>query len=77
MDVKFTFLNDPLEEVYVNQPQGFEVTNEEYKAYKLKTSLYGLKQDLRVWNRRIESFFQKVSFEKYSCEHQLYVKALN
>jgi hypothetical protein len=44
MDVKSAFLNDLIkEEVYVEQPLGFE--DEEYPnyVYKLHKSLYGLK----------------------------------
>eukprot|EP00253_Pinus_taeda_P015435 PITA_15435 len=45
MDVKSAFLNGYLEEeVYVEQPQGFEVEGKENNVYKLKTALYGLKQ---------------------------------
>ncbi|RDY14594.1 hypothetical protein CR513_00322, partial [Mucuna pruriens] len=39
LDVKFAFLNGPLEEVYVLQPQGFVVKGEENKVYKLKKAL--------------------------------------
>jgi hypothetical protein len=50
MDVKSTFLNGPIkDEVYVEQPLGFE--DEEYSnhIYKLHKVLYGLKQAPRVW----------------------------
>ena len=44
MDVKSTFLNGYLEEeVYVEQPQGYEVPRQEHKVYRLKKELYGLK----------------------------------
>jgi hypothetical protein len=49
MDIKNAFLNDPIkEEVYVEQPCGFE--SEEYPnhVYKLCKVLYGLKQALRA-----------------------------
>jgi hypothetical protein len=45
MDVRSTFLNDPIkEEVYMEQPPSFE--SEEYSnhVYKLYKMLYGLKQ---------------------------------
>ena len=49
MDVKSTFLNSVLkEEVYMEQPPGYEVLGEEHKVYRLKRALYGLKQAPRA-----------------------------
>lgn len=43
LDVKTAFLHGYLkEEVYVSQPEGFEVKGKEEKVYKLKKALYGL-----------------------------------
>jgi hypothetical protein len=50
MDVKSALLNGVLnEEVYVTQPPVFEVKTQEHRVYKLKKSLYGLKESLAVW----------------------------
>jgi len=47
MDVKSTFLNGVLkEEVHVVQPLGYEIEGQEDKVYRLKKTLYGLKQAL-------------------------------
>ena len=44
MDVKTTFLNGVIEEeVYIEQPQGFEVEDRHTHICKLKKALYGLK----------------------------------
>ena len=44
MDVKTAFLNDDLvEEVYMEQPEGFVLPGNEKKVYKLVKSLCGLK----------------------------------
>jgi hypothetical protein len=46
MDVKSYFLNGDLkEEVYMEQPEGFQLSNNPYFVCKLKKFLYGLKQD--------------------------------
>lgn len=45
MDVKFALLNGPLEEdMYVAQPHGYIVKNEESNFYRLRKALYELKQ---------------------------------
>ena len=45
MDVKSTFLNGDLEvEVYIEQPKGFILGNDENFVCKLKKALYGLKK---------------------------------
>jgi hypothetical protein len=45
MDVKSTFLNGELEEeVYIEQPKGFQLSKNEYYVCRLKKALYDLKQ---------------------------------
>ena len=54
MDVKTTFLNGAIEEeVYIEQPQGFEVHSRDTHVCRLKKSLYGLKQAPRAWYARM------------------------
>jgi hypothetical protein len=48
MDEKTTFLNGDLEEnVYMKQPKGFFKEGKEHMGYRLKKSIYGLKQASR------------------------------
>ncbi|KAE8683109.1 hypothetical protein F3Y22_tig00111215pilonHSYRG00067 [Hibiscus syriacus] len=75
MDVKSSFLNGVLEEeVYIQQPSGYEVKGHEDKVLKLKKALYGLKQAPRAWNSRIDKYFQENGFNKCPYEHALYIK---
>ena len=75
MDVKSALLNGTLEEdVYVEQPTGYEVLEKEDKVYKLKKALYGLKQAPRAWYKKIDSYFIENGFRRCPFEHTLYIK---
>ncbi|GJT44421.1 retrovirus-related pol polyprotein from transposon TNT 1-94 [Tanacetum coccineum] len=75
LDIKSAFLNGELkEEVYVNQPQGFEVEGKEEKVYKLKKALYGLKQAPRACYSQIDGYFKEKGFDQSKSESTLYVK---
>ena len=78
LDVKSAFLNGYLqEEIYVDQPEGFEVKGKEDKVYLLKKALYGLKQAPRAWYSRIDEYFLSIGFTKSLSESTLYVKCLS
>ena len=65
MDVKETFLNGVIEEeVYIKQPQGFEVEDRATHVCKLKKALYGLKQAPRSWYGRIDSFLKNMGLPR-------------
>jgi hypothetical protein len=65
MDVKTAFLNGFIkEEVYIEQPQGFEVHGRESHVCRLKKSLYGLKQAPRAWYSRIDNYLLQLGFVK-------------
>src|SRR5579859_6874026 len=65
MDVVKAFLAGELEEeIYMEQPEGFEIGDpEEDLVCKLLRSLYSFKQAPRIWNQRIRRFLKSIGFE--------------
>ncbi|KAM1053550.1 hypothetical protein ACFX2I_000976 [Malus domestica] len=75
LDVKSAFLHGEIEEeVFVDQPPGYEQKGHESKVYRLKKALYGLKQTPRAWYSRIESYFIEEGFNKCPHEYTLFIK---
>jgi hypothetical protein len=56
------------------QPEGFVVSGKEDMVYKLKKSLYGLKQSPRCWNSVLHAFMIKTGFRNCEDDHCLYFK---
>ncbi|KAL2236669.1 UNVERIFIED_CONTAM: Retrovirus-related Pol polyprotein from transposon TNT 1-94 [Sesamum indicum] len=55
MDMKTAFLNGFIEEeIYMDQLEGFTSGGEEQNVYRLRRSIYGLKQVFRSWNTRLD-----------------------
>jgi hypothetical protein len=75
MDVKSTFLNLDLEEdVYIEQPEGFQLSENENYVCRLKKDLYGLKQAPRAWYSILEIYLQQQGFRKGNADNNLYIK---
>ena len=73
MDVKTTFLNGVIEEeVYIEQPEGFEIFNGELHVCRLKRAMYGLKQAPRSSYTRIDNYFTRLGFSKSEADPNLY-----
>lgn len=65
MDVNSDFLNRVIfEEAYVKQSPGFKDVVHPNFVFKLKKSLYGLKQPPRAWYERLGNFLLKMVFRK-------------
>ncbi|GAB1609461.1 hypothetical protein Ahia01_001231700 [Argonauta hians] len=67
MDVKAAYLNAPIHhDIYVEPPKGFILPNDKENklAWKLKKSLYGLKQSGRNWNHTLDEFLISLGFVK-------------
>jgi hypothetical protein len=73
MDVTAAFLNGDLEEeIYMQQPAGFEdIARADYVLLLLK-NLYGLKQAPRVWHQTINPFFISLGFKPLEAEPCIY-----
>ena len=75
MDVKTAFLHGELEEeIYMEQPEGFEVKGKEDYVCRLKKSLYGLKQAPRQWYKKFESVMGEHGYKKTTSDHCVFVQ---
>ena len=75
MDVKSAFLNGYiLEEVYVEQPPGFQNHKYPDHVFKLKKALYGLKQAPRAWYDRLSKFLILNDFSMEKADTTLFIK---
>ena len=65
IDVKSAFLNGFIQEnVYIEQPPGFEDFEKPNHVYKLQKALYGLKQAPRAWYKKLSKFLMEKSFQE-------------
>jgi len=75
MDVKNVFLHGDLqEEVYMEQPQGYEDMRHPHYVCKLKKALYGLKQAPCSWHARIVAYLVSIGFHMVDADHSLYIR---
>jgi hypothetical protein len=77
MDVKSAFLNGPIkEEIYVEQPPGFEDSEYPNHVYRLSKALYGLKQAPRAWYECLRDFLIANGFKVGKADPTLFTKTL-
>jgi hypothetical protein len=75
MDMKSAFLNGPIkEEVYVEQPPGFENDMYPDHVYNLSKALYGLKQAPRAWYECLRDFLITNAFKVGKADPTLFTK---
>ncbi|KAD6454709.1 hypothetical protein E3N88_09415 [Mikania micrantha] len=75
LDVKSAFLHGELkEEVYVTQSEGFVKPGNAGKVYKLSKALYGLRQEPRAWNVKLDQTLKSLEFKKCTLEQAVYTK---
>ena len=72
LDVKTAFLFGELDkEIYMEQPKGFIVKDQERKVCQLRKAIYGLKQATLQWNKHLH----KVSW-KWDLSTMLQIQEL-
>jgi hypothetical protein len=78
MDVKSAFFNGSIkEEVYVEQPPGFEDSEYPTHVYKLSKALYGLKQAPRAWYECLRDFLITNGFKVGKADPTLFNKTID
>ena len=74
MDVKSAYLNAPFDyEIYVEWPEGFKGKNG-YYVWKLKKSLYGLKQRGQTWNKTFHTYLTTQNLVQSPVNPSMYVQ---
>ena len=72
MDVKAVFLHAPINhEIFMDQPEGFEefLENGDKLVYRLKKSLYVLKQSGRNWNQVLDDYLISDGLARNDVDH--------
>ncbi|KAG8492533.1 hypothetical protein CXB51_009766 [Gossypium anomalum] len=62
------------EHIYMQQPEGFTVSEKDDYVCLLKKSIYGLKQSSRQWYKRFNSFMTTHDFKRSSFDSCVYFK---
>lgn len=75
LDAKTAFLNGTLDEtIYMKQPPGFLVEDQETQVCLLQKSIYGLKQSARVWNQTVHETLVNAGLTRSANDGCLYTK---
>ncbi|GJV99852.1 putative ribonuclease H-like domain-containing protein [Tanacetum coccineum] len=64
------------EEVYVNQPPGFEDPEFPNKVYKVEKALYGLHQAPRAWYETLSTYLLENRFRRGTIDKTLFIKKI-
>lgn len=71
LDIRSAFLNaDIEEEIFIQQPIGFEQPN---KVCRLNKAIYGLKQSARQWQRRLAEAMTKLNLRAISSDNTIFI----
>lgn len=71
-DIKTAFLYGSLdEEIFMQPPEGYVVPG---TIWKLKRSLYGLKQSPRMWNKKFSEFLESINFSTGKYDQSIFYR---
>ncbi|GAA0155218.1 transmembrane signal receptor [Lithospermum erythrorhizon] len=77
LDVRRLFsMETSKKDIYMEQPEGFEIKGKEHLVCKLEKSLYDLKQAPRQWYKKFNSFMGEHGFTRTSIDHCVLTKEL-
>lgn len=79
MDVTAAYLHGNIKEnIYVTEGPLKEMIKpgDEEKVWKLKRSMYGLKQSRQAWNGRLNDTLTKLSFRRLQADCCIYIKEI-
>lgn len=79
MDMQNAFLHGEFDEkVYMKLPQGLKIKNNLYQnknvVCKLKKSLYGIKQESRMWFHKLHSTLTKLKFKQTKSDYAFFFR---
>ena len=63
--------------MYIEQREGFQLSEKRDYVCKLKKALYGLNQAPRAWYARMDSYLQTQGFKRGSIDCNLYCKIID
>ena len=73
IDIKTAFLNGDLDEtIYMRPPEGFP-TSEPGQVWKLRKSIYGLKQAARQWYKKLKEALTSIEFVQLDDDNAVFI----
>jgi hypothetical protein len=58
----------------MKQPEGFAMKGKKELVCKMKNSMYGLKQSLRIWYQKFVTYMLELGFTRRKEDHCVYFK---
>ncbi|KAF7762539.1 hypothetical protein Agabi119p4_9132 [Agaricus bisporus var. burnettii] len=73
IDISSAFTYGELEEeIYMRQPEGYHIGSPNM-VFRLRKSLYGLKQAARQWNKKLQSVLEGIGYSRLRSDSSIYI----